>query len=243
MKRPRREKLRLTGEREVPEPFTILFVCTGNICRSSLAERLSRAYFDQALGEDSVAVRSCSAGVQAVVGAGMHPDSALVLAGLGGDAAGFRAQQLVEHIAVDADLTLTMTREHRRVALQLAPRALSRTFTLREAADLSALVGAVTVEGGSFPDRARAMVERWAAARTLRAGGGRVDDVPDPIGRPLEEHQQVGDLIAEALMPVLDRLVTLRDSPDASASGRTRSTGASAGADPDPPIRAVGQVS
>ena len=37
-----------------PDPvFTVLFVCTGNICRSALAERLGRAYLDEALGDEA----------------------------------------------------------------------------------------------------------------------------------------------------------------------------------------------
>src|SRR5919107_4650993 len=125
-----------------PEPvFTVLLVCTGNICRSALGERLGRAYLADVLGEDAGAVRLVSAGVQAVVGSAMHPDSALVLRGLGGSPDGFVARQLVDDMAIDADLTLTMTRQHRRTVLRGAPRALSRTFTLREAADLVELVG------------------------------------------------------------------------------------------------------
>ena len=62
--------------------FTVLLVCTGNICRSALAERLGRAYLDELLGEDASAIRLVSAGTRAVVGSAMHPDSALVLLGL-----------------------------------------------------------------------------------------------------------------------------------------------------------------
>jgi protein-tyrosine-phosphatase len=197
-----------------PDPtFTVLFVCTGNICRSALAERLSRAYLDDALGEDAALVRVQSAGVQAVVGSGVHPDSALVLAGLGGDPAGFTARQLLDDMAIDADLALTMTRSHRRAVLKAAPRALSRTFTLREAADLVGLLGEdVSVAGESFAERARDLVKQLAVARSRRSSEA-ADDVPDPIGEPLEVHQQVGELITEALVPILDRLVALRSAP------------------------------
>ena len=64
-----------------PPPFTVLLVCTGNICRSALAERLGRAFLDEVLGEVAGQVRLVSHGTQAVVDSAMHPDSALVLSG------------------------------------------------------------------------------------------------------------------------------------------------------------------
>ena len=188
----------------------MLLVCTGNICRSALAERLGRAYLDDALGEDAGQVRLTSAGVGAVVGSGMHPDSALVLQGFGGDPAGFVARQLVDAMAIDADLTLTMTRAHRREVLKVAPRALVRTFTVREAADLVRLVGEdIDLPGDGLVERARSLVSEMGAARSRRQSGD-ADDVRDPIGLPLEAHQVAGEAIAEALLPLLERIVSLR---------------------------------
>jgi protein-tyrosine-phosphatase len=180
------------------DPFTVLVVCTGNICRSPLAERLGRARLSEFLGSADDAVRIHSAGTRAVVGSAMDPASAQVLRDLGGDPDGFVARQLTEQLVASADLTLTMTRDHRREVLGLGPRALSRTFTLREAADLLELVP----EDVAQP---RELVRRMAAARSLRAGG-REDDVPDPIGRSAEVHALSGQMVAEALTPVLRRL-------------------------------------
>ncbi len=193
-----------------PEPvFTVLLVCTGNICRSALAERLGRALLAEELGDDAGQVQLTSAGVQAVVGSAMHPDSALVLRGLGGDPDGFVARRLVDDLAIDADLTLTMTRQHRRDVLAAAPRALARTFTLREAADLVEVVGRdVELPGETPADRARSLVREMAAARSRRAGGAG-DDVRDPINQPLEVHQEVGEAIAAALIPLLGRIAAL----------------------------------
>jgi protein-tyrosine-phosphatase len=192
-----------------PPAFTVLLVCTGNICRSALAERLGRAYLDEVMGKAADEIRLVSAGTQAVVDSKMHPHSALVLAGLGAEAGDFTAQQLTDALAAHADLTLTMTRSHRRLVLAAAPRGLARTFTLREAFALLALVTEdVTVQGDTFLDRARALVAALAAARTRRPAGD--DDVPDPIGQPVEAHEQAGELIAEALLPLLRRIAELR---------------------------------
>jgi protein-tyrosine-phosphatase len=195
--------------------YTVLLVCTGNICRSVLAERLGRAYLDQLLGKDAGAVRLVSAGTRAVVGSEMHPDSALALRGYGVEPGDFRARQLVDTYATEADLVLTMTRGHRRDVLALNPRGLARTFTLREAAALLALVGDdVEPAGEDLGTRARNLVKALAEARSRRATDDS-DDVPDPIGRPLDAHEEAGKLIAEALLPILARIAALHAAPAA----------------------------
>ncbi len=194
-----------------PDPtFSLLLVCTGNICRSAFGERLGRAYLDQALGDAAAEIRITSAGTHAVVGSAMHPDSALVLEGFGGEPGGFTARQITDGHVMDADLVLTMTRAHRKTVLALAPRALARTFTLREAADLIGILGDdADLAAGAFADRARGLVRELSNARSRRRPG-EGDDVADPIGKPIEAHQEAGEALAEALIPVLARLVALR---------------------------------
>jgi protein-tyrosine-phosphatase len=170
---------------------------------------------DQLLGKDAGAVRLVSAGTRAVVGSEMHPDSALALRGYGVEPGDFRARQLVDTYATEADLVLTMTRGHRRDVLALNPRGLARTFTLREAAALLALVGDdVEPAGEDLGTRARNLVKALAEARSRRATDDS-DDVPDPIGRPLDAHEEAGKLIAEALLPILARIAALHAAPAA----------------------------
>ncbi len=190
----------------------ILFVCTGNICRSPMGERLTRAFMDDALGSAAGAVTTRSAGTHAVVGRGMDRSSGLVLAGLGGDPTGFRAQQLTGDMVDAADLTLTMTRRHRRSVLKIAPRAMFRTYTLREAAALLEDVDLRTLPPlYDLDERARALVAALGAQRATRRRADRdADDVFDPIGHDVSVHQHVGDQIFTALIPLLQALCDTR---------------------------------
>ncbi|UUL77294.1 low molecular weight phosphatase family protein [Pseudarthrobacter sp. Fe7] len=110
-------------------PVRILTVCTGNICRSPVAERLLQAGLDQVVpGGFEVA----SAGTRALVGEPMQPISADIVRTFGGDPEGFAARQLTPKILRGVDLVLTMTAGHRGEVLQLDASLLKRTFTIRE---------------------------------------------------------------------------------------------------------------
>lgn len=130
-----------------------------------------------------------SAGTRAVVGHGVHPQAARVLAELGGDGAGFAARQLNARLASDADVVITMTRAHRDVVLELAPRQLRKTFTLIEAARLVTECGAHTV------------AELAARRSFLDSDAGL--DVPDPIGHGGDVYTAVAHQINTLLQPVL----------------------------------------
>jgi protein-tyrosine-phosphatase len=186
----------------------LLFVCTGNVCRSPLAEHLARAFLDDAFGVSGAAVGVGSAGTHAVVGCEMEPSSAAVLRGLGGNPAGFRARQLAAEMVEGADLTLTMTRRHRRDVLKLAPRAMFRTYTLREAADLLGHISPNLLPPVTTPaDRLRALVAALGKQRaTRRRADSDTDDVRDPMGSRADVHQAVGDQIFGALVPLLQAL-------------------------------------
>jgi protein-tyrosine-phosphatase len=208
---------------EPASPFVLLLVGTENVRRAPLAERLGAAHLADVLGEGAAATfRVMSAGTRAVAGAGMDRDAALVLHGLGGDPAGFRAQPVSPDMVAAADLTLTMTRQDREDVLALAPRHLARTFTLLEAYDLARrldLLGG----GGEPAQRARGAVPVLAAARVGRRVS-EADDVPDPAGRSTRVHQEVGETVAGALLHVLDRLLGVpeeaRSTPKRSAVRR-----------------------
>jgi protein-tyrosine phosphatase len=201
----------------------VLFVCTGNICRSPLAERVTRAYVAAVLGADAACLRLESAGTRAVVGSGVHPRSATVLTALGGDHGGFVSRQLTDGMAIDADLTLALTRAHRHEVLKRSPRGLSRTFTLLEAAELAALVPEdAELPGATFTERCRSLVRLMAAARARRSSTAQ-DDVPDPIRESEAFHEEVGDAIAAGVVRIFSRFADLSSTARVMHPGHAES--------------------
>ncbi|MCC9175188.1 arsenate reductase/protein-tyrosine-phosphatase family protein [Arthrobacter sp. zg-Y179] len=179
-------------------PFRILTVCTGNICRSPMAERLLQAGLDNvAPGEFEVT----SAGTGALVGSGIEPHVAGFVNIFGGDSSGFVSRQLTAGILQGQDLVLAMTRDHRSRIVDLDPALLRRTFTLRELARLLPLVDA---------DPGAAAAERWQAAmaralrlRSAHPAGPEEDDVVDPYRRSDAVYQRM----VRELTPAVDELL------------------------------------
>lgn len=142
---------------------SVLFICTGNVHRSALAERLLAARLPGA--------EVSSAGTRACPGAPMDPATRSVLEELGGDGTGFVSRPLTGALVERADLVLGLAREHREAAVRLTPLALRRTFTLREFLRLHDGTGEAGVAG--------AAVRRG----TLPAVPASEDEIPDPWGQ------------------------------------------------------------
>ncbi|MCC9599907.1 Sua5/YciO/YrdC/YwlC family protein [Stieleria sp. JC731] len=108
----------------------IVLVCTGNTCRSPMAETLMRELLLKKLGRED-AVRVLSAGVAASVGSCASPQAIEVMGERTLDLTGHASQPLGDEIMNVADLVLTMTRAHRAAILAAWPEMHDRVFTLR----------------------------------------------------------------------------------------------------------------
>jgi low molecular weight protein-tyrosine phosphatase len=196
---------------ESPAPVRILTVCTGNICRSPVAERLLQAGLDQVL-PGGFEVRS--AGTRAMVGDPVQPLSADIIRTFGGTADGFAARQLTGKILRRVDLVLTMTSAHRGEVLQLDASLLKRTFTIREFARMLDVLGereSASEEEQNDGDRLAANAKLWrklparaASVRHLALAPEAADnDVVDPYRRSAEYYSQMEDELAPAIISVL----------------------------------------
>ncbi len=119
----------------------IAVVCTGNTCRSPMAEALLREKLAKKLGSED-AVRVISAGVAAGAGMGASPQAMEVMGGRGLDLTGHCSRPLDDSVMKVADLVLTMTAGHRAAILAAWPEMHDRIFPLRrDGGDITDPVG------------------------------------------------------------------------------------------------------
>ena len=116
---------------------TILFVCTGNVCRSPMAEGLMR---DLLRERNDITV--ISAGVSASKGAPASQPAVAALSELGIDIRRFRSQPVTEKLLDQCTHVFTMTRDHKRIIDLLFP----------EYGEKIRLLGEFSRGGGDVPD-------------------------------------------------------------------------------------------
>jgi protein-tyrosine phosphatase len=209
----------LESPASAPAQVRILTVCTGNICRSPVAERLLQAGLDQVLPGGFVVT---SAGTRAMVGEPIQPPSAKIVRTFGGNPENFAARQLTSKILRGVDLVLTMTSGHRGEVLQLDASLLKRTFTIREfarmldvlderAAGTPAGPPSGSPAGSPAGDPLAANTASWrglparaAAVRHLSLPADSAEnDIIDPYRRGPETYAQMEDELAPEIVSIL----------------------------------------
>lgn len=180
------------------EVFRLLVLCTANQCRSPMAEVMAQEILDDR-------------GVPAeVVSAGLLPGGVMASSG-SRRAMRRRGLDLEHHVShtVDADtvaaadLILTMERRHLASVAELDLSAIERSFTLKELAELTTVVG---------PRSETASIAEWiTAAHRMRIPTTVLSmsedaDVDDPMGGPSRLYRKAAEEIDRLLHRVIESM-------------------------------------
>lgn len=187
----------------------ILLVCTGNTCRSPMAEALFRT-MAEARG---IPIEVKSAGIAALSGQPMAKHAAEVLKERGIDAGGFQSSEVTEASVRWADLILTMTSHHKRHLLERFPEAVEKTYALKEQAGADSETADLHQERESLEAELQVRLalkqpvtdeerERLCELERLLPDV----DIPDPIGGSRELYEKTAKEIESAIAAILDRL-------------------------------------
>ena len=180
----------------------IMFVCTGNICRSPMAEGLlRRALTDRGIEGVSVS----STGTWGLDGSAATEHAATAAGSLGATLLDHRARTFSGTLAHDADLIIAMTSVHLREIEDMAPGTARRTRLLKELA----LLEPEHAPGASPEERLAALL---AAPRPSYV---RAMDLDDPMGLPLAVYERCRDQIQEGVIRLMNLLFE-DPSPEAS---------------------------
>lgn len=188
--------------------LNILFVCTGNTCRSPMAEGLLR----KLSAERGIELGVRSAGVSAITGTSMSRHAAAILREEGFEGS-ITSSQLTEEMVNWADLILTLTRSHKQHVLHYYPEAVDKTYTLKEytgdeepvrsdLAELDSLYAQAELKRSLGQEPNAADMERIIEIRQRIPSF----DITDPYGGTREDYEMAAAEIRSALHRLLDKL-------------------------------------
>lgn len=175
---------------------TLLFVCTGNLCRSPMAATVAR----NVLAGRTEAVDVISAGLLRP-GEPATDEAVNVMGRRGLDLSTHRSRRVGDALVPAPDLILGMARQHARAVVDVMPGLFPRTFTLKEFVARALSVG---------PRRAGETLDIYLARVGTDRGFGALvgsssaDDVADPIGCDLRTYERCAAEIEAAVTSLID---------------------------------------
>jgi protein-tyrosine-phosphatase len=180
----------------MPEQLRVLFVCTGNICRSPMAEGVAWSIVESEHPKGwSSPLSFASAGTAGLTGEPPTREAMLAMESMGIDISSHRARKLSHEVLDKSDLILVMEKRQGRLVEEMCDLPAFLFLKLAEAARKSRL---------TLYDHE----ELLAFARQLEEAGdwdlpSYAYEVPDPIGMPLAEYAAVASVVINGVRPLL----------------------------------------
>lgn len=169
----------------------IHFVCTGNLCRSPMAEGLLR---HELLRRGCEAVVVSSSGTWAETGLRSTPEARGALGALGIDIESHRSRPVERGLLEKADIVIVMTADHAREVLSLAPGIRDKVYLAKE-------IAALPVPLGDSADERLALL-----AGSERPSSRRKLDLDDPMGLPGSAYEATVADLRKTIAVVADLL-------------------------------------
>lgn len=180
----------------------LLFICTGNTCRSPMAEVLASSILEKQ--GKSVCWETASAGIAAFPGDEATTEARAVMAQRGLDLSRHRSRRVTVYDVEEAHLVLTMTMAQREALRRLFPDFTSRIRLLAEVACNEAAASLQKYDelraDGDFRQAA-------AVAALLEP-----HEIPDPIGEEVSAYEAVAEKLEKMLFLLLENLSAGKDS-------------------------------
>lgn len=168
---------------------SILVVCTGNICRSPLAEGFLRRVLEERFG--AAAPDVASAGTIGWEGSPAVIESVEAAAERNTDIRSHAARRLEPEQIIPASLIIGMTTEHRDAAGAMVPQAADRAFSLKEIARILDDLPPAPPTSSPIEALTNRVAQADAHRRAGFAGNPHDEDIVDPLGMPTETFRAV----------------------------------------------------